>query len=79
MFEQVMMAWVQQFLHLSETEKSTEMLWGKLKKRLHVFLKEIEQIEVVFKSCDCLKTSVFCPEFTWAEPKIVLSMRTEQF
>ena len=28
---------------------------------------------------DCLLISVFSPEFTWAEPKIVLNIRTEQF
>ena len=62
--------------------------WSKLQTNpRHVQLNQYETVPYFIQfsetlTWDCLSISVFplnSPEFTWAEPKIVLSIRTEQF
>ena len=67
-----------------KTEKATKISKRKSHFVLTIQLNEYETAPYFIQfsqnlTCDCLFISVFCPKFTWAEPKIGLNIRTEQF
>ena len=70
--------------HILTNSKSTNPQIYFMKNVLLLQLNEYETAPYFIQfsqnlTCDCLLISVFSPEFTWAEPKIVLNIRTEQF
>ena len=69
-------------LHQTMSLKKVVLFWY-FERKMILQLNEYETAPYFIQfsqnmTCDCLLISVLCPEFTWAQPKIVLNIRTEQ-